>query len=237
MKTLLNSLTLASLTLATFLGAAQEQAQAQNPIVGGSASSSISYDPFNDHTYIDNTTNTVRQSYFDANRNNVDPGSYKYVDRQFVDSNGQLVREYGYTWTSFGKPHGNLTREKVTTYYPAPSNPGCPLSPGGGTTIYEQGNVQYSQPFPGNNGVVTVPGGGTTVRDRQNVLYSRQLPNNGRRIPGSTTVRDRQNVAYSVAQPPQPQGQGRNSNNNNRRGGFFNRVRNQVQFKSFTKRK
>jgi len=73
---------------------------------------------------------------------------------------------YGWSWTSFGKPHGNLKRRRITsTGYPG--------------VVHDQNeNILYmeKQPKPGNN---FGPGPGVIHDQNENVLYSAEQPGKG----------------------------------------------------------
>ena len=174
--------------LALTASAAQAQSFG-NPIVGGSDHRHISYDPFSDTTYVDNTRHRIRESYYDYDRNLADPGSRKYVDRYYKDQYGRTVHEYGWTWTTHGKPHGDLTRE-VVTYTPNHHRPvygGCRNS--GGTYHRDRDVISYGLP----------PQGGTVRRDRDVVSYSTQQPPQG-----GTVERNRDIVSFSTQTKQQP---------------------------------
>ena len=166
---LARSLILGGLVLVGMAGFGLEAAHAQNPIVGGRGWERWGYDPWRDHWHRDRYRERARESAFDWDRSQIDAGSYRYVDRHVRDEHGQLVREYGPTWTSHGKPHGRLTRERVTHYpgrwgrpdyterdrdviiYVQPAGPGTPRQP--------------SSPHP-------LPRGGVIERDRDVIIYS-----------------------------------------------------------------
>jgi len=182
----------------TGIATLSDEAKAQNPIVGGSEHTDVIYDPFADHTYVKRERVSVRESAFDPGRMYVDPGSAKYVDRYFRDNNGQTVHEYGWTWTSYGRPHGKLTRRRVT-HYP-PRRPGC--QPGGGP-------------------------GGVTIDDSETIVYDaggnrpprtgrppRRNPRRNPRQGGGVSVDDRETVIYSV---DPNRNKSKNNNRNNRR--------------------
>lgn len=125
-------------------------AEAGNPVIGGSVSQSHSYNPFSDHHHIQTDRTRVRLSALDYDRNYMDPGSYRYVDRYFRDQYGRLVREHGPTWTTNGKPHGRLTRDTVTHYpgshFPGVHHPG--VSHGSSdTVIYNHGPQSHGSGF------------------------------------------------------------------------------------------
>ena len=188
-------LSFAALLITLAASSAQAQ-QFGNPIVGGSDHHHISYDPFSDTTYVDNTRHRIRESYYDYDRNIADPGSRQYVDRYYKDQHGRTVHEYGWTWTSGGKPHGDLTRE-VVTYTPNYPRRGC--QNGGGTVHRDRDVISYSTPNQG----------GTVRRDRDVISYS---PQQGQQ--GGTVRRDRDIVSFG-AQTQQQQQPKRNNNLNN----------------------
>jgi hypothetical protein len=110
-------LTLVALSLlgTTIVAAATApEANAQNPIIDHRLSGMVDYDPFTDHVTVVRNRDVVRASALDPYRDRVDPGSLVRVDRYFRDSRGRLVREFGTKWTSYGTPHGTLTRQVVT---------------------------------------------------------------------------------------------------------------------------
>ncbi len=172
-------------TLAVAVMGFTPAAKAGNPYVDGWQSGSISYDPFNDHTYIYNDRTRVRESAYDWNRGYMDPGSFKYVDRYFYDDYGRLVHEFGPTWTTYGKPHGELTRETVTTYYPGYGGDWCG-TPGGGYTEHNNDTVIYLH-----------NGGGVTEHNSDTVLYSKKFPSNG-----GVTKKTNDTVLFSKQMPP-----------------------------------
>lgn len=90
-----------------------------NPVVvdSGKQLSGISYDPFSGQVRVRTDQGKLRESYFDANRNSVDPGSYRRVDRVEV-INGQRYHVTGHEWTTNGKPHGNLSRRSLQRVAP-----------------------------------------------------------------------------------------------------------------------
>ena len=71
------------------------------------------YDPFSGQVVVRSDRTRVRESYFDSARDRVDPGSRHYVDRIETDFSGVRWRVRGWSWTSFGVPHGNLTRTRL----------------------------------------------------------------------------------------------------------------------------
>lgn len=96
----------ASLTVANI-------ARAQNPIVGYETSNSSDYDPWNNNVNVYRNRTITKASALDPYRDRVDPGSLRKVDRYVRDSYGRWVREFGYTWRSFGRPHSTLSRQRV----------------------------------------------------------------------------------------------------------------------------
>jgi hypothetical protein len=165
-------------------------AQYSNPVVNQFHSGGHHYDPFTDHHTISNHTTSIRESAFDADRNWIDPGSYRYVDRIVYDQYGRRVREHGYTWTSNGKPHGKLTRVQVTHYPGSTTYPVTSNYPG--SSIHYPGTLHYpgSQWRPSGTSVISgstqiygqtqIYGGGShhspgvTQQNSETVLYSRQ---------------------------------------------------------------
>ena len=167
----MRALILGGITATLTIGAAGEAVQAQNPIVGGRGWQRWGYDPWQDHWYRDRYRERARESAFDWDRSHIDPGSYRYVNRYVRDEHGRLVREYGPTWTSNGKPHGRLTRERVTHY------PGRPWGPGyterdRDVIIYAQPGAEGSSPQNVSPRPVPPRGGGVTERDRDVIIYS-----------------------------------------------------------------
>ena len=172
-STTLCSTMFAAVTALTLFGSSA-QVQAQNPVIDEWRRGSASYDPFDDHLYIDRERVRVRESALDPHRSHVDRGSKRYVDRYFRDAHGRLIREYGWTWTSHGVPHGKLTRERVTSY----GSYRCPRT--GRVIERDRDTVIYSQPGRG----------GTTERNRDTVIFSRPSR-------GGVTERNRDTVIFS----------------------------------------
>lgn len=87
-----------------------------NPVVidTGKRLDGVTYDPFTGRVQVSTTQDKVRDSYFDQNRNSIDPGSYRYVNRIERDAQGNQWRVTGYQWTTNGKPHGNLSRTRIS---------------------------------------------------------------------------------------------------------------------------
>ncbi|TWT53592.1 hypothetical protein Pla22_12220 [Rubripirellula amarantea] len=71
------------------------------------------YDPFTGQIVVRTDQTKVRESYLDPNRNQIDPGSYRQVNRYETDLNGVRWHVTGTQWTSNGVPHGNLSRRRV----------------------------------------------------------------------------------------------------------------------------
>ena len=109
-----------SFTIATLIGSAQTslgQYIDPNPvIIDGGKQYKLRYDPFSGRMQLDSSHSKVRESYFDPNRNNVDPGSYEQVNEYQMDQNGVRWHVTGTRWTSGGRPHSNLTRTRSTPW-------------------------------------------------------------------------------------------------------------------------
>ena len=71
------------------------------------------FDPFTGRIIVRTDLSKVRQSYLDPNRNQIDPGSYRNVNRYETDMNGVRWHVTGTQWTSNGVPHGNLSRRRL----------------------------------------------------------------------------------------------------------------------------
>lgn len=113
------------------------------------------FDPFTGQIVVRTDRTKVRQSYLDQNRNRIDPGSYRNVNRYETDTNGVRWHVTGTQWTSNGTPHGNLSRRRLG------GNTGGP--------IVEDRNehVAYSVQNTGksrNNNTATNRGNGSTNR-------------------------------------------------------------------------
>ncbi len=189
------SLALAVLA-ATALAGTNAQAQFGNPIVDRDHSSSYRYDPFSDTHFVDNHRRTIRESAFDLDRGHIDDGSYRYVDRIVFDEFGRRVREYGYVWTSYGKPHGRLTREVITVNHRP--DPFCRPGFGGpGREVRrDRDTVIFSRPQPGRE----------VRRDRDTVIFSQPQP-------GRQVERNRDTVIFSQPQSNSRRSTQRNLNN------------------------
>jgi hypothetical protein len=148
--------------------ATQEAAAWPWPIVNpeiynsGDNISGAYFDPFTGRIVVRTDRTRVRESFLDPNRTNVDPGSMQFVDRVEVDANGVSWRVRGWSWTSFGVPHGNLQRTRVHAT-------GIP-----GVDREENDRVLYSAKIPGDQ----VPGAAVPNR-------SQPGPQNNVRRPGN----------------------------------------------------
>lgn len=102
------------------LGLGIETASAQNPVIGntGTHVTGVYFDWTTMQWKVRTDQQVILNSALDPNRNVIDPGSYRYVDRYFRDWNGVLWHETGYKWTSLGVPHSNLTRHRVNRIGP-----------------------------------------------------------------------------------------------------------------------
>lgn len=109
-----------SFTIAMLISSAQTslgQFIDPNPvIIDGGKQYKLRYDPFSGRMRLDSSHSKVRESYFDPNRNNVDPGSYEQVNEYQMDQNGVRWHVTGTRWTSGGRPHSNLTRTRSTPW-------------------------------------------------------------------------------------------------------------------------
>jgi hypothetical protein len=162
----LSPMTLMALSLlgTTLLATSARQATAQNPVIDMRLSTGVRYDPFDDHVTVVRNRDIVRASALDPHRDRIDPGSFVRVDRYYRDSRGRLVHEFGTQWTSYGVPHGNLTRQVVTQTPASLSTPSVEWQ--------DRGTVVYSQrPAYEVNRVTYLRPGTTTVSDT-NVAYS-----------------------------------------------------------------
>lgn len=125
------------------------QAQYPNPVVGatGRYVTGQTYDPWNNNVTVHTNQDVYRQSYFDPARNYADPGSRQYVDRWVQDQSGNWVREHGWTWTTNGVPHGDLTRssqpQQVIPSTPYPGGTVTPYWPQPGVSVQGSTSVHY----------------------------------------------------------------------------------------------
>jgi hypothetical protein len=142
-----------------------------NPVVldSGRHVTGVDYDPWNDQLTIQRHRDLVRASAFDPARGYVDPGSLHYVDRYLRDAYGRLYRERGYKWTSYGVPHGDLTKTIVHG--------------GPGIRVEDSSRVLYSTRKPHSPGV--------QFEDSTRVQYSRRGP-----VSGGVRVEDSTRVQY-----------------------------------------
>ncbi|MCO6455936.1 MAG: hypothetical protein J5I93_11615 [Pirellulaceae bacterium] len=192
-------------------------ALAQNPVIDEWRSGSAHYDPFGDHLTIERDRVRVRESALDPHRGHIDFGSKRYVDRYFRDRFGDVIHEYGWTWTSHGVPHGQLTRERVRSY---PGQGGCVI--GGGVSTIDRDTVVYSH--SGGRG-------GVTQRDRDTVVYSQR---GGGPRTGGVTERQRDTVVYSQGSGgPNGRGTGNSGNPGNTGGSFGQRLGQQLRSSLF----
>jgi hypothetical protein len=81
----------------------------------------------------------VQQSALDPYRHVIDPGSLRQVNRYEYDAYGQRVHVTGTEWTSYGKPHSNLKKTKVS------------MSGDGTTVVNNVNNKAYNQQLITNN--------------------------------------------------------------------------------------
>jgi hypothetical protein len=113
-KTLRAVVAVAAVTVATETPDASAQGYI-NPEVynSGRLVTGARYDPFTGQIVVRTDQTKVRESYLDPNRGQIDPGSYRQVNRYETDVNGVQWHVTGTQWTSFGVPHGNLSRKRV----------------------------------------------------------------------------------------------------------------------------
>jgi hypothetical protein len=124
----------ATITIVSTVAAENIQAQGRgNPVIwdGGKQITGVTYDPFSGRIRVKTDHRKVRESVLDPNRTYVDPGSYQRVDEYQTDAQGNRWHVTGYRWTSYGVPHGNLNRQRVSNI-------------GGGIDHEENENVVYS---------------------------------------------------------------------------------------------
>lgn len=139
----LKKATLATLAVSA-MALAADSAQAQgwiNPEIynSGRRITDARYDPFTGRIIVRTDQTKVRESYLDPNRNDIDPGSYRRVNRYETDLNGVRWHVTGTQWTSNGVPHGNLSRRRV-------------VSGGGGIVEDRNEHVAFGVPSSGNPG-------------------------------------------------------------------------------------
>ena len=87
-----------------------------NPVIhdSGTQLQGLYYDPYSGQATVTTERTRVHRSVLDPYRNYADPYSYRYVDRIVSDRYGNLWRERGTAWSSFGRPHSDTVRERVT---------------------------------------------------------------------------------------------------------------------------
>lgn len=110
------SLLLVAVTVVTTSTSSTAQAQGWiNPEIynSGRNVTGVRYDPFTGQIIVRTNQSKVRESYLDPNRNQIDPGSYRRVNRYETDLNGVRWHVTGTQWTSNGVPHGNLSRRRI----------------------------------------------------------------------------------------------------------------------------
>ena len=118
------TLLLTAVSIVTIATSAPTQAQGWvNPEIynSGRRVTDARYCPFTGQVIVRTDQTKVRESYLDPNRNQIDPGSYRRVNRYETDMNGVRWHVTGTQWTSNGVPHGNLSRRRVG------GNPGGPV--------------------------------------------------------------------------------------------------------------
>jgi hypothetical protein len=87
-----------------------------NPYIGntGFQNEGVYVDPQTGQVHIKIGRERITQSALDPNRDIVDPGSLRNVNRYERDQKGTLWLITGRQWTSFGVPHDDLQRRSVT---------------------------------------------------------------------------------------------------------------------------
>ncbi|MGI9473065.1 MAG: hypothetical protein ACR2NZ_16105 [Rubripirellula sp.] len=87
----------------------------RNPevFISGRCVTDARYDPFTGQIVVRTGQTTVRESYLDPNRGQIDDGSFRRVNRVETDLNGVRWHVTGTQWTSYGVPHGNLSRRRI----------------------------------------------------------------------------------------------------------------------------
>lgn len=177
---------------ASFFTSGNAQAQGwYNPEIynSGRCVTGARYDPFTGQIIVRTDQTKVRESYLDPNRNHIDPGSYRQVNRIETDMNGVRWHVTGTQWTSYGVPHGNLSRRRL-------SNSGGPIVEDRNEHVaYDARNNQGSRhqvqrpSYPGRQGGGQFQGGGVVEDRNQHVLFSTPSNSNGssnRRRSGSS---------------------------------------------------
>lgn len=112
-RTLLAAATITTLGFAT---ATTCSAQVWNPVIidSGKQITGVTYDPFTGRIRVRTDHRKIRESVTDPNRRHIDPGSFEQVNEFQTDSNGVRWHVTGTRWTSYGVPHGNLNRRRVS---------------------------------------------------------------------------------------------------------------------------
>lgn len=164
------------------------QAQYPNPVVDatGRYVTGQTYDPWTDNLTVHTHQDVYRQSHFDPARNYADPGSRKYVDRWVQDQSGNWVREYGWTWTTNGVPHGDLTRSSPSQQViPSTTYPGAtvtPYWPSPGVSHQGSTGMHYYNPgvsHQGSTGMHYAPSPGVSQQHNTTMHYS--MPQGGQK--------------------------------------------------------
>lgn len=119
-KSLITRSTLVLATITMLGSAVQAQVPGWNPVIidSGKQITGVTYDPFTGRIRVRTDHTKVRESVNDPNRGRIDPGSYEYVNEYQTDRNGCRWHVTGYRWTSYGVPHGNLNRRRVSGVSP-----------------------------------------------------------------------------------------------------------------------
>lgn len=87
----------------------------------------------------------IHDSAHDPDRDVVDPGSYKYVNRKYRDRYGRLVHQYGPKWTSYGVPHSEITTRVIS---------GSGGGGGGGGAIFDDSSTDIRSSRPSGGRVI-----------------------------------------------------------------------------------
>ena len=180
-RTLLAAATITTLGFAT---ASTCSAQVWNPVIidSGKQITGVTYDPFTGRIRVRTDHRKVRESVTDPNRRHSDPGSFEHVNEFQTDRNGVRWHVTGTRWTSFGVPHGNLNRRRVSGI-------------GGGIDHDENEQVIYSPMSNSKTGGTSKSKTQSTKVQtprkvyQQNWKSSRSVPKRGT----STTIRNTRN--------------------------------------------
>ena len=170
----------AAVTVATVSSDASAQGYV-NPEVynSGRLVTGARYDPFTGQIVVRTDQTKVRESYLDANRGQIDQGSYRRVNRYERDANGVQWHVTGTQWTSFGVPHGNLSRKRVIRH-------------GDGVTEDRNEHVAYDA-VPGNNKKESK----TNTSTRENHFIGNQTPGQNRfRVPTQINRNSKPTVSF-----------------------------------------